>query len=157
MAAQSFVTRRLLIAIALLLLGAKSAFAADTRSYQDWKVDCPKKGACVAHLDEPGVQILVGRVAPNSAVRMALRLAAAAKSGAPVAMRLSDGWQAGLRIGQCTKAYCEAGVTEKSTSIAIAALKRNHDGLIAYQINDKLMLIPFSLAGFENAMKDVSG
>ena len=139
------------------MLSTANAFAAVEQSkFQDWTVDCPKKEMCVAHLERKGVQILVGRVTPNGAVRMALRVSAAAKPSSPVGLRLADGWQAGLRVGKCTANYCEAGVAEKSTSIAVAALSRNGDGIVGYELNDRLMLIPVSFAGFADAMKQVN-
>jgi invasion protein IalB len=127
-----------------------------TQSYQDWRVDCPQKNACVAHFDAAGVQILIGRATPNAPVRMAFRLPAAAKTGTPVAMRLSSGWEAGLRVGGCKKEYCEAGVAEKSTDAALGEFRRGHDGIVAYQLDNRILIIPFSLAGFADAMKAVS-
>lgn len=143
-----------IVAGTFLLLGTGAA--AENRTFQDWKVDCPKKEMCVAHLERRGVQILVGRVAPKGAVRMALRVSSAAKPMAPVSLRLSDGWQAGLKVGKCTANYCEAGVAEKSTSIAVTAISRNRDGMIGYQLNDKILLIPVSFAGFSEALKRVN-
>lgn len=130
--------------------------AAATQSYQDWRVDCPQKNACVAHFDAAGIQILIGRVTPTSPVRMAFRLPAAIKTGAPVAVRLSTGWEAGLHVGGCKKEYCEAGVAEKSTDTAAGEFRRSQSGIVAYQIDNRILIIPFSLAGFADAMKAVS-
>ena len=139
---------------AAILIAPSEAGA--TQSYQDWRVDCPQKNACVAHFDAAGVQILIGRATPSSPVRMAFRLPAAAKAGNPVAMRLSSGWEAGLRVGGCKKDYCEAGVAEKSTDTALGEFRRGHDGIVAYQLDNRILIIPFSLAGFADAMKAVS-
>ena len=141
-------------AFAAILIAPSEAGA--TQSYQDWRVDCPQKNACVAHFDAAGVQILIGRAPPSSPVRMAFRLPAAAKAGNPVAMRLSSGWEAGLRVGGCKKDYCEAGVAEKSTDTALGEFRRGHDGIVAYQLDNRILIIPFSLAGFADAMKAVS-
>jgi invasion protein IalB len=138
------------------MLLSTASHAADSKGPQDWKVDCPKKEVCVAHLERKGVQILVGRVAPKGAVRMALRVSSGAKPSSPVGLRLSDGWQAGLKVGKCTASYCEAGVAEKSTSIALAAISRNSDGMVGYQLNNQILLIPVSFAGFSDALKRVS-
>jgi invasion protein IalB len=137
-----------------ILIAPRDARA--TQSFQDWRVDCPQKNTCVAHFDAAGVQILIGRATSNSPVRMAFRLPAAAKTGTPVAMRLSSGWEAGLRVTGCKKDYCEAGVAEKSTDTALGEFRRGHDGIVAYQLDNRILIIPFSLAGFADAMKAVS-
>lgn len=140
-----------------LLLVAAALFATTQRTAAAtaWKVSCPAKTACVAHLDRKGVQILVGRTQAKAPLRMAFRVSAAARTGKPVALRLNDGWQAGLRIGKCSKAYCEVGVAQKATSTAVAALARNRSGLVAYEIKNRILLIEFPLDGFRDAMKRV--
>lgn len=131
------------------------AAAAATQKYKEWTVQCMAERACIAHLDRAGVQILVGRAKANTPVRMAFRIPASAKTGQPVALRLNDGWQAGLRTGNCAKAFCEVGVAEKATDIAITALSRNSGGLIAYQVDDRILLIAFPLDGFREALSQV--
>jgi len=125
------------------------------QKYKEWTVQCMAESACIAHLDRAGVQILVGRTKANMPVRMAFRIPASAKTGQPVALRLNDGWQAGLRTGKCMKAFCEVGVAEKATDIAIAALSRNTGGLIAYQVKDRILLVAFPLDGFSEALNQV--
>ena len=56
-----------------IALGVTTCEAATTQTYQDWHVDCPQANACVAHFDAEGVQILLGRAAPNAVMRMAFR------------------------------------------------------------------------------------
>lgn len=139
--------------VIVAILASTSLASAQTQAFQDWRVDCPQKNACVAHFDTTGVQILIGRVAPNAAVRMALRFPVQTKMGEPVAMRLSNGWQAGLRINGCKKDFCEAAVVEKATNTAVTQLRSSHDGVVAYQLKDRILIVPFSLAGFADAMK----
>lgn len=139
-----------------IALGVTTCEAATTQTYQDWHVDCPQANACVAHFDAEGVQILLGRAAPNAAMRMAFRFPAATKSGTPIAMRLSTGWQAGLRIAGCKKEYCEAAVAANLTDSTIAQLRRSQSGEVAYLLNDRILIIPFSLSGFADAIKAVS-
>ncbi len=140
----------LLLAIAIMLAATQHAQAST-----DWTVSCPTEKACVAHLDRKGVQILIGRTKDGAPLRMALRLSAAAQKGKPVSMRLNDGWQAGLRVSNCSEKYCEAGVATSATPVAIAALSRNRSGIIAYEIKDKILLIEFTLTGFADALKRV--
>ena len=138
----------------ILLAGATAASAAQQK-FRDWRVDCPADQACVAHLDQKGVQILVGRTKAKAPVRVAFRISVGAQKGKPVALRLDDAWQAALRVGACNTSYCEAGVAAKSTDLVVAALSRNNRGLIAYEAKDRLLLIPFSLSGFGEAMRQV--
>lgn len=140
----------LLVATAIVLVTVQHAKAAP-----GWAVTCPTKKACIAHIDRRGVQILVGRTKDDAPLRMAFRLSAAAEKGKPVSMRLNDGWQAGLRISSCSQKYCEAGVSKSATSIAIAALSRNRNGIIAYEAKNKILLIEFTLDGFNDALKRV--
>lgn len=111
--------------------------------------------ACVAHLDHKGVQILIGRSKANGPLRMAFRLPAGTKKGQPVGLRLDDGWQAGLVVGGCKDRYCEAPVASKMTDTAISAFSRNASGLIAYEFKDRILLIPFPLDGFREAIAAV--
>jgi len=83
---------------------------------------------------------------------MAFRVSALAKPGEPVTVRLDDGWQAALRVGNCTGNYCEVGVAKNATTIAIGALSRNNAGVIAYQAKDRIFVLPISLKGFSEAM-----
>lgn len=145
-----------MLAVLATIVATSPSEAAGTQTFKDWRVDCPQTNACVAHFDAAGVQILIGRASPNSALRMAFRLPAAAKQGTPIAMRLSTGWQAGLRIGGCKKEYCEAAVAMKATDTTVTELRRGSDGIVAYQLDNRILIIPFSLAGFADAMKAVS-
>lgn len=141
--------------VLLLATGLVVAALQPAKAASGWTVTCPSKKACVAHLDRQGVQILVGRTKDGAPLRMALRISAAAQKGKPVSMRLNDGWQAGLRVGNCNGKYCEAGVAQNATSIAVSALSRNRSGIIAYEIKDRILLIAFSLDGFNDALKRV--
>ncbi len=126
-----------------------------SQKYKDWIVDCPARKACVAHLDQKGVQILAGRMTPKEQLRVALRISALAQKGTPVALRLDNGWQAGLRVDNCAPAYCEAGVAKEASDRVITALLQNSGGIIAYEVKDHILLIPFSLSGFPEAIGQV--
>lgn len=148
-----------LAALALLTGSAVTTAHAETptHKFQSWAVQCPQKNACIAYLEGAGVQILVGRSAPGQPVRMGLRVLPGAKSGQPAALRLSDGWQAGLKIGKCSEKFCEIAVAENSVDKAIGAFLKTKEGVLAYEVGGKILIAPFSLAGFQAALHEVRG
>ncbi|MGB5950224.1 MAG: hypothetical protein WBG82_12960 [Parvibaculum sp.] len=148
--------------VATLLVGAVIAAspansATPVRKFESWSVQCLDKNVCIAYLEGSGVQILVGRTAAGQPIRLGLRILPKAKTGQPASLRLESGWQAGLKIGKCSDKFCEVPVGESSTNLALEQFLKTREGVIAYQVGEKILIAPFSLAGFKAALKEVRG
>lgn len=153
---------RTVCVLAALLIGAVgTAISADAatpvRKFENWSVQCFDKNVCIAYLEGSGVQILVGRTAADQPIRLGLRILPKAKTGQPASLRLESGWQAGLKIGKCSDKFCEVPVGESSTNLALDQFLKTREGVIAYQVGEKILIAPFSLAGFKAALKEVRG
>lgn len=153
---------RTVCVLAALLIGAVgTAISADAatpvRKFENWSVQCFDKNVCIAYLEGTGVQILVGRTVASQPVRLGLRILPRAKTGQPASMRLQNGWEAGLKIGKCSDKFCEVPVGEASTNLALEQFQKTSEGVVAYQVGEKILIAPFSLAGFKAALKEVRG
>lgn len=125
------------------------------KKYENWTVTCQSKDVCIAHTEATGLQILVGRNASDAPVRIAMRIAKTAKKGDAAAIRLSDGWQAGARVSVCNQSLCEIAIAPASTQKTLNEFLKSRDGVVAYQLQDRILITSVSFAGFERALGDV--
>jgi invasion protein IalB len=148
-----------LLAALTLATMACSARAAEVKAtekvYKDWHVSCATGHPCVAYVVGSGTQMILGIPDDKGNNRAVLRLAPAAKVGAPVTVRLNSGWTAQLRVAVCTKAYCEAPVPVASTAKFVAPLRSDSGGVVAYQAGEVIVIARFSLAGVSAALQNI--
>ncbi len=152
--------RRVLMALALAAAcyvppALAAPNPATQKKYESWTVTCQSKDVCIAHTETAGLQILVGKTSAESPVRIAMRVAKTAKRGDPAAIRLSDGWQAGARVGVCNENICEIAIAPDATDKTLTEFLKSQDGVVAYQIKGKILIASVSFAGFRKALDDV--
>ncbi len=141
------------VATAVLFAGsvglALPASAADIRSMQDWNVTC-EASTCTAHFDGTGVQMIV---APSGAGlrRTTVRISPNSAQGEPVAIRLDSGWQAGLTVVGCDARACVARVAAERQAAIERAFAAAREGVVAYKVENRLVIAPISLMGFTAA------
>lgn len=125
------------------------------KKYDSWTVTCQTKDVCIAHTETAGLQILVGKTSADAPIRIAMRVAKTAKRGDAAAIRLSDGWQAGVRVGVCNDTICEIAIAPNATDKTLSEFLKSQDGVVAYQMQGKILISSVSFVGFRKALDDV--
>jgi len=152
--------RRVLMTLTLAASAyAPSALAAPNpmsqTKYENWSVTCQSRNVCIAHTETAGLQLLIGKPSADAPLRIAMRIAKTAKKGDAAAIRLSDGWQAGARIGACNENICEIAIAPASTDKTLNEFLKSRDGVVAYQMQGRILIASISFAGFKKALGDV--
>ena len=126
-----------------------------TEKFQDWESKCDPKGHCIAGTEGNGAAVIIGRSAKDNTLRVIMRIDPKATEGGPASLRLSNGWQAPLKVTKCFPNWCEILIDPTKAQDLVDKLKPAHEGQLAYMINGEIVIGDFSLLGFSRAIGKV--
>jgi invasion protein IalB len=138
-----------LLALALSLKG-EAASAENTKDFGDWTVTCEEERCSATHKTDLVLLEVLFTVGKDP--RIFLHVAKEAEVGSPISVRLEDGQHAHLETHRCAPSYCTAEANyAKLSPKMIAELKGSKGAIVAYLVNDVIIIAPVSFIGYSDA------
>jgi len=143
------------VAAAIVAASPTPAHAQTELAREMWQVDC-ETGECVAYYRTTGLEIFIGKASGTQTMVAEFRVMAESSQGAPVTVRVNNGWVGAMTIETCNENFCRLAVDLANTPSLVEQFKGGNDAIVAYVASGKIIMIPFNLDGFTGVIKQVS-
>jgi invasion protein IalB len=141
-----------LVMFGAAMTSSRTSRAQETLAMESWQVTCQADDDCVAYYRTAGLEIYIGKASGTQTVVAEFRLLAESAAGAPVTLRVDNGWVGAMRVETCDELSCRLAVDIANAPELIEQFRLARDGVIAYVADGKIVMIPFLLNGFTNAV-----
>lgn len=122
-----------------------------------WQVQCSGEQDCVAYYVRSGLQIFIGRSNERDDVVLAeFRLPTTTTAGAPFTIQVDDNWSGAMQIESCNDNFCHLALDISQNQELIDQFRQHRVARAAYVSGDSIVVIPFDLSGFTEAMNRVA-
>lgn len=150
----------LYIVFGFILLGSliatnRTSLAQQELAMGSWQVTCQADDDCVAYFRTAGLEIYIGKATGTQTMIAEFRLLAESAQGAPVTLRVDNGWTGAMKVETCDELSCRLAVDIANAPELINQFRRAQNGICAYLVGDKIIMIPLTLNGFTNAINQV--
>ena len=136
--------------LVLVLSWTGEATSAENKKvFGDWNVTC-KEGQCSA-THQTDLVLLEVLFSIGKDPRIFLHVAKEAEVGSPISVRMEDGQHAHLETHRCAPSYCTAEANyAKLSPKMITELKGSKGAIVAYLVNDVIIIAPVSFIGYSD-------
>lgn len=143
------------VMLAALMTTGRASWAQEVLAMDAWEVTCQTDDDCVAYYRTAGLEIYIGKATGTQTVVAEFRLLSESAQGAPVTLRVNNGWVGAMRVEVCDEFSCRLAVDIANAPQMIDQFRLAQDGICAYVAAGKIIMIPFQLNGFTDAMRQV--
>ena len=142
----------LLVLVLVLVLSwtGEATSAENKKVFGDWNVTCKEEQCSVTHRTDLVLLEVLFNVGKDP--KVFLHVAREAEVGSPISVSLEDGHHVHLKVDRCAPSYCtgEANFAKMSPEM-IATVEGGWGAIIAYLVNDTIIIAPVSFIGYSDA------